>query len=164
MRQIGAFHSEPSKSDECSHTLSAWNWSYESSSNAGRSAIWYLISMAQLTAGNNFWQGQWGVVEVHRKVVLVEHGWLLIANWVDCSMARMGTLSVHMVMTALVPAAVQRVIFQSYNDHIGGVHINATVAHNLEIMGLHWCLVTNYGLCWMENASNTGERILIADV
>jgi len=49
----------------------------------------------------------------------------------------------HLEMTALVVGTDEGGTFETRHNHLGGGHIIATVAHNVEIFGLHWWLVPN---------------------
>jgi len=44
-------------------------------------------------------------------------------------------------MTALALGTAAGETFETCHDRLGGAHILATVAHNLDIVGLHWWLV-----------------------
>jgi len=46
-------------------------------------------------------------------------------------------------MMADVLETAERGTFENCLNHLGGGHILATGAHNLEILGLHWWLVIN---------------------
>jgi len=50
-------------------------------------------------------------------------------------------LEVYLEMTSLVVRTVDRGIFETHSHHLGGDHILHLVAHNMEILGLHWCFV-----------------------
>jgi len=55
--------------------------------------------------------------------------------------------------------------FEIHHIHLGGCHILATVAHNVEIIGLPWWLVVNCCVsCWMENGHKTAEHLEMAAV
>jgi hypothetical protein len=44
-------------------------------------------------------------------------------------------------MMAPILGAAEGETFEVHHDHLGGFHILPTVAHNLEILGLHWHLL-----------------------
>jgi hypothetical protein len=50
---------------------------------------------------------------------------------------------VQLEMMALVGESVERRLFETHHNHLGAGHILATVAHDLDILGLHWWLVAN---------------------
>jgi len=54
--------------------------------------------------------------------------------------------------------------FESRHNCLGGGHILATVAHNLDMLGLRWWLVANCVACWMETSDKTAERLEMAAV
>jgi len=61
----------------------------------------------------------------------------------DCFLAVLEALSEHLEMTFLVLESAEGGTFETHYNHLGGHHILATVAHNLEILGGHWWLVGN---------------------
>ena len=66
----------------------------------------------------------------------------------------------HLVMTAIVLGTAPGETFETRHNRICGVHILATVAHNLDIIGLHWWLVADCCVsCGMENGDKTAERL-----
>jgi len=54
---------------------------------------------------------------------------------------------VDLEMGALVLESAEGGTFETCHNHLGGGHIVATVAHNLEILRLHWWLVANCVSC-----------------
>jgi len=89
----------------------------------------------------------------------------MLADWLDCFPAVLEALSVHLEMTALVLVTAAGATFETRHNHLGGGHILATVAHNLEIGGLRWCLVVNCCVsCWMEIGDKTVECLEMAPV
>jgi hypothetical protein len=68
-------------------------------------------------------------------------------------------------MTALLLGTAAGESFETRHNHLGGGHILATVAHNLDIVGLSWWLVVNCCVsCSMENGNNTAECLEMAAV
>jgi len=65
---------------------------------------------------------------------------------------------VHLEMTALVLGTVQGGTFETHHNHLEGGLILATVAHNFDILALHWWLVANYSVsCGMEKGEKSEE-------
>jgi len=56
-------------------------------------------------------------------------------------------LSVHLEMTGLALGTAAGEPFETRHNSLGGGHILATVAHNLDIVGLCWWLVGNCVSC-----------------
>jgi len=54
---------------------------------------------------------------------------------------------VHLAMTALVQESVKGGTFETLHNDLGGGHILANVAHNLDIIDLCWWLITNCVSC-----------------
>jgi len=54
---------------------------------------------------------------------------------------------VHLEMTALALRTAAGETFETRNNRLGGGHILAMVAHNLDIVGLPWWIVGNCVLC-----------------
>jgi len=71
---------------------------------------------------------------------------------------------VHLEMTALVLGTAAGETFETRYNCLGGGHIFATVAHNLDIVGLRWWLVENCVSCRMENGDKTAESLEMAAV
>jgi len=55
---------------------------------------------------------------------------------VDDFPAVLEALSVHLEMTAYVLGTAEGGTFETHHNHLGAGHILATVAHNLDIIGL----------------------------
>jgi len=88
----------------------------------------------------------------------------MMANWLECFPVVLEALSEHPEITAIVQAIVGGWTFETRHKHLGGGHILAPVAHNLEILGLLWWLVENKVSCWIENGDKTVECLEIAAV
>jgi len=88
----------------------------------------------------------------------------MLANWLDCFPAVLEPLLVHLEMTALVLGTAAGETFETRHNRLGGGYIPATVAYNLDIVGLRWWLVGNYVSCWMENDDITAEHREMAAV
>jgi len=85
----------------------------------------------------SFWT-QWGLSQVHQKVDEVEVlSWKMLADGLDCFMAVLGALLVHLAMMALVLESAEGGTFATHHNQVGGGYIVATFAHNWEILGLH---------------------------
>ena len=66
-----------------------------------------------------------------------------VGQLLDCFPAVLEALSVHPEMKALVLGTAAGERFETCHNRLGGGHILATVAHNLDIVGLQWWLVVN---------------------
>jgi len=71
----------------------------------------------------------------------------MLADRLDCFPAVLEALSVHLEMKVLVLGTAAGVTFETPHNRLGGGHILATVAHNLDIVGLRWWLVGNCVSC-----------------
>jgi len=67
----------------------------------------------------------------------------MLADSLNCFPAVLEALSVHLVMSALVLEAAEGGTFETRHTHLGGGRILASLAHNLELVGLHRWLVVN---------------------
>jgi hypothetical protein len=67
----------------------------------------------------------------------------MLADGLDCFLAVLEALPVHLEMTALLLGTAAGEIFQTCHNRLGGGHILATVVHNLDLVGLRWWLVGN---------------------
>jgi hypothetical protein len=77
---------------------------------------------------------------VYRKDAEVEESsWKMLADWLDDYPAVLEALSLHLKMMALVLGPVEGGTFETCHYHLGAGHILATVAHNMDMCGLH-CL------------------------
>lgn len=56
-------------------------------------------------------------------------------------------LQVQLGMIALVLKTVEGGTLETCHNHLGGGHFLATVAHNLEMLGLRWRLVVTCASC-----------------
>ena len=66
----------------------------------------------------------------------------------------------YLEMMALVLGTAAGETFETRHNHLGGGHILATVAHNLDIIGLRWWLVANCSVsCCMEDGNKTAEHL-----
>ena len=81
--------------------------------------------------------GLWVVFQLHRNEVEVEvSSWNMLADCMDDFPAVLEALSVQLEMTALVLGTAEGGTFETCHNHLGAVHILATVAHNLDTVGL----------------------------
>jgi len=71
----------------------------------------------------------------------------------------MEALLVCREMTAFVLEFAVGGSFETQQNPLYGGHILAMVAHNLNILALHWWLIANCVSCWMESAEKTVERL-----
>ena len=77
----------------------------------------------------------------------------------------LAAILVHLVMMVLVLGTPEAGTFETSHNHIGGDHILATVAHNMEILGLcGWLVVNCCVLCYMENFNQTVEHLQMTAV
>jgi hypothetical protein len=60
----------------------------------------------------------------------------MLAHFLDDIPAVSEALSVHLEVTALVQGSATGGTFETRHTHLGAGHILATVAHNLDILGL----------------------------
>jgi len=59
----------------------------------------------------------------------------------------MDALWAELGMMALGPITAVVGSFETCHNHLAGGHMLAFVSHNLEILGLSWCVVANCELC-----------------
>jgi hypothetical protein len=86
-----------------------------------------------------------------------------LADWLDCVPVVLEALLVHLELTALVLGTAAGETFETCHNRLGGGHMLATVAHNLDIIGLYWRLVANCCVsCSMENGDKNAERLEMA--
>jgi len=107
-----------------------------------------------------------GVSQVHQTVIQMEK-WsqMMFADWQDCVLAVWKALSVYLDKMAPVLGTGERESFVTCHNCFRTDHILAIVAHNLQIIGLHWLLVENCCVsCWMENTDTTGNILEMATV
>jgi len=76
-----------------------------------------------------------------------EISWKMLADGVDDFLAVLEALSVHLEMMDLVLCTAEGGTFETRHNHLGAGHILATVAHNLDIVGLHCWEVANCVSC-----------------
>jgi len=88
----------------------------------------------------------------------------MLPDWLDCFPAVLEALSVHLEMTAMVLRTAGGETFDTRHSRLGGGHILATVAHNLDNIGLRSWLVGNWMSYWMENGDKTTEHLEMAAV
>jgi len=97
----------------------------------------HLFSVVPLAAGIFSSEATWGVSQVWRNEVEVEKSsWKMLADSVDDFVAVLEAFSVHLEITALILETAEGGTFESCHNHLGAGHILATVAHNLDIVGL----------------------------
>jgi len=97
----------------------------------------HQFSAVPLGAGIFSSGGLWRFSQVRQNEVEVEESsWMMLADCVDDFPVVLEALSVHMEMTSLVLETVDGGSFGTRHNHLGSGHILATVAHNLEIVGL----------------------------
>jgi hypothetical protein len=59
----------------------------------------------------------------------------MLADWLSCFLAVLEALSVHLETMALLLGTATGETFETRHNRLGGGHILATVAHNLDIVG-----------------------------
>jgi len=128
-------------------------------------SLQHVFSAMPLATGNFSLCSLWRVSYVHRKEVQVEEwSWMMLADWLDCFLEVVEAMLVRLEMMALVLESADGVTFETHHNHLGGGHILATVAHNLEILGLGWWLVGNIVSCWIANCDKTTRHPEMATV
>jgi len=81
--------------------------------------------------------GLWGVPQLRwNEVEVEESSWKMLADRVDDFPAVLEALLVHLEMTALVLETAEGGTFETRHNRLGACYILATVAHNLDIVGL----------------------------
>jgi hypothetical protein len=104
---------------------------------ASQQSLRHLFSVVLLVAGIFSSGGLWGVSQVRQKEVEVEESsWKMLADLLDDFPAVLEALSVHLEMMALVLGTAEGGTFETRHTHLGAGHILATVADNLNILGL----------------------------
>ena len=61
----------------------------------------------------------------------------MLGNWLDYIQAVLEALSVNQELAALVRGTAAGERFEIHHNYLGGGHIIAAVAYNLDIIGLH---------------------------
>ena len=78
-----------------------------------------------------------------KDVQMKVESWKMLADGLDCFQAVLEALLVHLEMTALVLETAEGGSFETCHNHLGGRHILATIADNLEILSVRWWLPAN---------------------
>jgi len=104
---------------------------------ASRQSLGLRFSAVPLLARITSSGGFWGVSQVRREQAeLKKSSRKMLANWLDYFPVVLETLLVHLEMMALVLGTEKGGTFESCHNHFGAGYVLATVAHNLEILGL----------------------------
>jgi len=83
---------------------------------------------------------------------------------VDCFLAVQEAIAAYLELPVRVLGTSAWETFETLHNLIGGGHILATVAHNVDIVGLCLWFVGNWVSCSMENGDNTAEHLEMAAV
>jgi len=150
----------PSPTNDLLHYMHQIHWRKSPAMGASLQSAQHWFCMVPLVAEIVSLEGWWGVSQVHLMEVQVEElCWKMLAHWLDCFPVVLDTLSVHLQKMAHVLGSAEGGTFETLHDHLGGGDILATVANNLNILGMHWWLVTNCVSCSMENGDKMGEGL-----
>ena len=75
---------------------------------------------------------------------MADHSWKILADGLNCELAVLGALLLHLEITAFVLKTAEGGTLDTRPNHLGGGHILPTVAHNLDILSLRWWSVANF--------------------